>query len=90
MYDYRPIIIIIINTAVINENLEAALFHAPIFKNNLFNAKYVSSHVFTYKPQRNISAPIMPFLRLLILFYESPKTGLHASKVKKHFNFLKK
>ncbi len=26
----------------------------------------------------------MPFLRLLILFYECPKTGLHASKVKKH------
>ncbi len=32
----------------------------------------------------------MPFLRLLILFYECPKTGLHASKVKKHFSFLKK
>ncbi len=31
----------------------------------------------------------MQFLRLLILFYESPKTGLHASKVKKHFSFLK-
>ncbi len=30
-----------------------------------------------------LSAPIMPFLRLLILFYESPKTGLHASKFKK-------
>ncbi len=25
----------------------------------------------------------MPFLRLLILFYKCPKTGLHASKVKK-------
>ncbi len=24
-----------------------------------------------------------------MLFYESPKTGLHASKVKKHFSFLK-
>ncbi len=32
----------------------------------------------------------MPFLRLLILFYECPKTGLHASKVKKHLSFLKK
>ncbi len=31
----------------------------------------------------------MQFLRLLILFYESPKTGLRASKVKKHFSFLK-
>ncbi len=28
----------------------------------------------------------MPFLRL---FYECPKTGLHAYKVKKHFSFLK-
>ncbi len=27
----------------------------------------------------------MPFLMLPILFYECPKTGLHASKVKKHF-----
>ncbi len=32
----------------------------------------------------------MQFLRLLILFYESPKTGSHASKVKKYFSFLKK
>ncbi len=32
----------------------------------------------------------MLFLRLLILFYESPKTGLHACKIKKHFSFLKK
>ncbi len=31
----------------------------------------------------------MQFLRLLILFYCCPKTGLHASKVKKHFSFLK-
>ncbi len=35
------------------------------------------------------SAPIMQFLRLLILIYECPKTGLRASKVKKHFSFLK-
>ncbi len=28
----------------------------------------------------------MPFLRLLMLFYECPKTGLHASKVKKYFS----
>ncbi len=32
----------------------------------------------------------MQFLRLLILFYEYPKSGLHAFKVKKHFSFLKK
>lgn len=32
----------------------------------------------------------MPFLRLLILLYEAPKTGLHACKVKKHTRFLKK
>ncbi len=33
----------------------------------------------------------MKLLRLLIMFYESPKIGLHASKVnkKKHFSFLK-
>ncbi len=46
------------------------------------------SYVFYAMPV--YSAPIMPFLRLLILFYESPKTGLHACKVKKHFSFLKK
>ncbi len=32
----------------------------------------------------------MQFLRLLLLFYECPKTSLHASKVKKHYCFLKK
>ncbi len=47
--NYRPIIKII-NTAVINEN-SAALFHAPIFKNNLFNAKYVPSCFSLYEPQ---------------------------------------
>ncbi len=31
----------------------------------------------------------MPFLRLLILFYECPKAELHAYKVKKYFSFLK-
>ncbi len=32
----------------------------------------------------------MQFLRLLILFYECPKIDLQASKVKKHFIFLKR
>ncbi len=41
--NYRPVITII-NTAVIKENSEQLYF--TIFKNNLFNAKYISSHVF--------------------------------------------
>ncbi len=46
--NYGPIIII--NTAVINENSEQLYF--MIFKNNLYNAKYVSSHVFHFtEPQ---------------------------------------
>ncbi len=56
--NYRPIISIIIKTAVINEN-STALFQALIFKNNLFNAKYVSSHVFHYTShKRNIKGII--------------------------------
>ncbi len=38
----------------------------------------------------NLKFSYMPFSRLLILFYESTKTGVHACKVKKHFSFLNK
>ncbi len=47
----------------------------------------VQGHIYYYSMCE--SAPIMQFLRLLILIYECPKTDLHASKVKKHFSFLK-
>ncbi len=54
--NYRPIITII-NTAIINENSEQLYF--PIFKNNLFNVKYVSSHVFHYTShKRNLEGKI--------------------------------
>ncbi len=36
-----------------------------------------------------LKCPIMPFLRLIILFWESHTIGLHACKVKKRFCFLK-
>ncbi len=62
--NYRPIIKIINSSH--QWKFRAALFQALIFKNNLFNAKYVSSHVFHYTShKRNIKGAVCRILTLL-------------------------